>query len=73
MAYWCENLVTFRHKDPVMLKRAKDAFNRARLLEEFVPVPVDLSERALSEWCWEAWGTTRDIGLQMVPFHTAVR
>ena len=42
MPNWCNNVVELAHKDPTMIERARDAFNRGELLNEFVPVPADL-------------------------------
>jgi hypothetical protein len=42
MPNWCNNVLELAHKDPAMLERAKDAFNRQELLQEFVPVPKEL-------------------------------
>ena len=35
-------MVELAHKDPAMLIRARDAFNRQELLNEFIPVPDEL-------------------------------
>jgi len=35
-------VVELAHKDPAMLIRARDAFNRQELLNEFIPVPDEL-------------------------------
>ena len=42
MPNWCNNTLELAHKDPAMLIRARDAFNRQELLSEFIPVPKDL-------------------------------
>ena len=42
MPNWCNNVVELAHKDPAMLIRARDAFNRQELLNEFIPVPDEL-------------------------------
>lgn len=42
MPNWCNNVVELAHKDPAMIIRARDAFNRGELLNEFVPVPEEL-------------------------------
>lgn len=42
MPNWCNNSVELYHSDPVMLERARTAFNDGRLLDEFIPVPKDL-------------------------------
>jgi hypothetical protein len=35
-------VVELAHEDPAMIIRAKDAFNRGELLQEFIPVPKEL-------------------------------
>jgi hypothetical protein len=42
MPNWCNNVVELGHEDPAMLERARDAFTRGELLNEFIPVPKDL-------------------------------
>lgn len=42
MPNWCNNTLELAHKDPAMLERARDAFNRQELLQEFIPVPKEL-------------------------------
>lgn len=42
MPNWCMNTLTLRHKDPAMIKRAKQAVEGEGLLNEFIPVPADL-------------------------------
>ena len=42
MPNWCNNSVELYHEDPVMIERARTAFNDGRLLDEFIPVPKDL-------------------------------
>jgi hypothetical protein len=44
MPNWCENTIVVRHEDPAMIKRAVSAFDRGEFLNEFVPVPKDLTE-----------------------------
>lgn len=44
MPNWCNNTLVLKHKDPSMIVRARDAFNRGELLNEFVPVPLCLTE-----------------------------
>jgi hypothetical protein len=43
MPNWCNNVVELAHEDPAMLERAKAALNRGEFLNEFIPVPKDLS------------------------------
>ena len=44
MPNWCNNNLTLEHEDPEMIKRAKAALDRGEFLNEFIPVPKDLSE-----------------------------
>ena len=42
MPNWCNNVVDLTHNDPAMVERARDAFKRGEMLNEFIPVPKDL-------------------------------
>lgn len=42
MPNWCNNSVTVTHDDVAMLERARDAFRRGQLLQEFIPCPEEL-------------------------------
>jgi len=42
MPNWCENKMTIRHKDPSMIKRARDAWMDRKFLREFIPIPHEL-------------------------------
>lgn len=42
MPNWCSNIVNITHDDPAMLVRAKEAFEKGRLLQEFIPCPQAL-------------------------------
>jgi len=44
MPNWCNNNVTLEHDDPAMIKRAYDALERGEFLQEFIPVPKELTE-----------------------------
>lgn len=44
MPNWCSNTMTLTHEDPAMIARAKAAFARGQFLQEFVPVPKELSD-----------------------------
>ena len=46
MPNWCANTLELKHADPEMIKRAKDAFEAGRLLDEFIPIPLELKEGA---------------------------
>ena len=49
MPNWCNNHITLEHDDPTMIKRAYDALERGEFLQEFIPVPKDLTE-TISGW-----------------------
>lgn len=42
MPNWCENKMTIKHQDPLMIKRARDAWMSGQFLSEFIPIPNDL-------------------------------
>ena len=44
MPNWCNNTVVLKHSDPAMIERARKAFNGEGLLQEFIPVPKELTE-----------------------------
>ena len=44
MPNWCNNTVELYHEDPVMIERAREAFNKGALLNEFIPVPQALRD-----------------------------
>jgi hypothetical protein len=44
MPNWCNNSVEIRHEDPAMIERVRKAFNGEGLLQEFIPVPKELSD-----------------------------
>lgn len=44
MPNYCNNTLTLTHADQAMIDRAEQAFNAGRLLDEFIPVPVELKE-----------------------------
>ena len=59
MPNWCDNTLEVTHTDPKMIERLMDAFNDARLCEEFIPSPN-------GEWNYDFsvnnWGTKWDVG-----------
>ncbi len=44
MPNWCSNNLVLEHDDPAMIKRAFDALERGEFLQEFIPVPKELTE-----------------------------
>jgi Ferredoxin-like domain in Api92-like protein len=44
MPNWCNNSVTLKHKDPAVIERAVKAYQEGRLLQEFIPVPKELTD-----------------------------
>jgi hypothetical protein len=42
MPNWCNNTLELQHEDPAMIERAKQAFAKGKLLNEFCPVPESL-------------------------------
>jgi hypothetical protein len=44
MPNWCNNNLTLEHEDPAMIQRAYDALERGEFLQEFIPVPKELTE-----------------------------
>lgn len=44
MPNWCLNTLTLKHTEPAMIDRAVKAYKDSRLLDEFVPVPKELTE-----------------------------
>jgi hypothetical protein len=44
MPNWCNNSITLKHKDPVMIERAFKSLCKGEFLSEFFPCPKDLLE-----------------------------
>jgi hypothetical protein len=44
MPNWCNNNLVLEHDDPAMIQRAYDALERCEFLQEFIPVPKDLTD-----------------------------
>ena len=44
MPNWCENTLVLKHEDPTMIARAHAAFAKGEFLNEFIPVPEDLTD-----------------------------
>ena len=43
MPNWCQNVLTLTHENPEAIKRAEAAFAEGKFLNEFIPVPVELT------------------------------
>jgi hypothetical protein len=50
MPNYCDNTLELTHDDPVMIERAKRAFEEGSLLQEFCPVPQELKD-TMSGFC----------------------
>ena len=48
MPNWCANTVTISHPDMAMMKRVVKGYNQNRLLDEFIPIPLELKEGAMN-------------------------
>jgi len=48
MPNWCNNTITISHDDMAMMKRVVKGYNQNRLLDEFIPVPLELKEGAMN-------------------------
>ena len=48
MPNWCNNTLTISHKDLSMMKRVVKGYNQNRLLDEFIPIPLELKEASMS-------------------------
>jgi hypothetical protein len=44
MPNWCNNTLELKHADPMMILRAKNAYEGDGLLNEFIPIPYELSQ-----------------------------
>ena len=44
MPNWCNNTLELTHKDPMMILRAKNAYEADGLLDEFIPIPYELKQ-----------------------------
>ena len=69
MPNWCENYVTFRHKDVKKLDGLEEAAVEGEVLQYIHPMPKELEgTTAPSEglnwysWCTSNWGTKWDCG-----------
>ena len=67
MPNWCQNKVTLYHNDPAMLARAEVAIAAGSLLNEFVPMPIELTENdGWYDWALMHWGTKWDVDGEVV-------
>jgi hypothetical protein len=48
MPNWCNNTITISHPDMAMMKRVVKGYNQNRLLDEFIPIPLELKEGAMN-------------------------
>lgn len=48
MPNWCANTITISHDDMAMMKRVVKGYNQHRLLDEFIPIPLELKEGAMN-------------------------
>jgi hypothetical protein len=48
MPNWCANRITISHSDMAMMKRVVKGYNQHRLLDEFIPIPLELKEGAMN-------------------------
>lgn len=48
MPNWCANTITISHDDMAMMKRVVKGYNQHRLLDEFIPIPLELKEGAIN-------------------------
>ena len=48
MPNWCANTITISHPDMAMMKRVVKGYNQHRLLDEFIPIPLELKEGAMN-------------------------
>ena len=48
MPNWCDNTLEITHPDIKMMRRFVKAYNRNRLLNEFIPVPPELTDSGMS-------------------------
>lgn len=48
MPNWCNNTITISHPDMAMMKRVVKGYNQNKLLDEFIPVPLELKEGAMN-------------------------
>ena len=44
MPNWCNNTLELNHADPMMILRAKNAYESDGLLNEFIPIPYELCQ-----------------------------
>lgn len=68
MPNWCENNVTVKHDDPVVIVNLKEAFEKGEMLQSVVPMDKALLKDKFGvmpswyNWRVENWGTKWDVG-----------
>ena len=71
MPNFCDNVLYLKHKDYSQLERARKAAKEGELLEEFVPMPLNLKMGDdWYNWAVKYWGTKWDISLTDVHYHS---
>ena len=48
MPNWCNNTLEISHEDVKMMRRFVKGWNRGRVLDEFIPVPPELKDGAMT-------------------------
>ena len=48
MPNWCNNTITISHDDMAMMKRVVKGYNQHKLLDEFIPIPLELRESTMN-------------------------
>ena len=61
MPNWCYNNLTLSHKEPEMIEKALEAFQKGDFFKELVPRPVEEDENWY-RWNIDHWGTKWDVG-----------
>jgi hypothetical protein len=59
--YYCDNHIIFQHRSSKMIYRLKMSLHKKNLCQEFIPVPADIKQEHVVEFCVNEWGTEQDI------------